>query len=84
MVAPGLLRGVALGAGALVVLAACPLRAAAGRATVDGGVSALVPLLRLGAITFEGRRAGIAAVSARRVEFLVLVVVPLRHHLPPI
>ena len=81
---PVRLRGVALGAGALAVLAARPLRAATGRAAVDGGVAALVPLLRLGAIAFEGLFAGIAAALPRRIELLVLVVVPLRHRLPPL
>jgi hypothetical protein len=81
---PVLLRGVALRAGALAVLAARPLRAAAGRTAVDGSVAALVALLRLGAILFEGRFAGIAAVSPCRVEILIFVVVPLRHRLPPI
>src|SRR5215212_1148020 len=81
---PVLLRGVTLGAGALAVLAARPLRAAAGRAAVDGLVAALVPLLRLGTILFEGRFAGVAAVSARRVEVLVLVMVSLGHRLPPL
>src|SRR5215217_35315 len=81
---PVLLRGVALGAGALAVLAACPLRAAAGRAAVDGGVAALVALLRLRTIVLERRLAGIPAVSPRRVELLVFVMVPRRHRVPPI
>ena len=54
------------------MLAACSLRAAAGRAAVDGSVAALVALLRLGAIVLEGRFAGIAAVSARRVDVLLV------------
>ena len=53
------------------MLAARPLRAATGRTAVDGGVAALVTLLRLGTIALEGRFAGIAAVGPRRVEILV-------------
>src|SRR5215217_4467188 len=78
------LRGVAVGAGALAVLAARPLGAATGGAAVDGIVAALVALLRLGAVALVGRLAGIAAMGARRVDVLVLVVVALRHCLPPI
>ena len=52
-----LLRGVALGAGTLAVLAACSLRAAASWfAAVDGLVAALVALLRLGAILLRVKK----------------------------
>src|SRR5215207_10753153 len=78
------LRGVAVGAGAFSVLTAGPLRAASGGAAVYGVVAALVALLRLGAIAFVGRLAGITAMGPRRVDVLVLVVIPLRHCLPPI
>jgi hypothetical protein len=66
------------------MLTARPLRATAGRTAVDGVIPALIPLLRLWAIALEGRLSGIAAVGARRVKVLILVVVPLCHRLPPI
>jgi hypothetical protein len=50
---------------------------------MDGLVATLIPLFRLGAVVLVGRLAGITAVSARRVEILILVVVSLRHRLPP-
>src|SRR4051812_29960850 len=66
------------------MLAARALGTRAGWTAVDRGVAAQVALLRLRPIALEGGLTRITAVGARRIELLILVVVPFCHGSSPI